>query len=228
MVREVTKNKILTLNSAVDPESIRAASELNRKCPWILTAAGIHPWKAGIYGPETVESLEEEYRSSLQISEIGIDMIWAPPEAGMERQKLLLEAQLSMAVRHNKPVTIHTKGAEKDVLEILKPNRPTSVLIHWFDGSQSQLKSYLDLGCFFTVSPAVFKDSKFRSLVKQIPLEYLLPETDNPGTWPWLFNKEGHPLQISHVMQETASFLNLDVDDLLLQFKSNLQSFLQL
>jgi len=228
MLREVSKNKILTLNSAVAPDSIATSFDLNKKCPWIIPAAGIHPWNAGKYGPETVESLEKEYKSAFQISEIGMDTVWAPPGADLKRQKLLLESQISMAVKHKKPATIHTKGAEKEVLDLLKTNSPPSMLIHWFDGSQSQLSAYLELGCFFTVSPAVFKDSKFRSLIKKIPLDRLLPETDNPGTWPWLFGEEGHPLQISEVLNGSAAFLNWDTDELLLQFKSNLIQFLLL
>lgn len=228
MLREVTRNKILTLNSAVDPESIKTAVTLNRKCPWIQTAAGIHPWNAGIYGPETIESLDKEFKAALQISEIGIDSIWAPPEADIKKQKSLLEAQLSMAVKHNKPVTLHTKGAEQQVLTVLKTIRPPSALVHWFDGSQSQLKEYIDLNCFFTVSPAVFTDRKFRSLMKEIPLNRLLPETDNPGTWSWLFNEDGQPLQITKVMTECASFLKCDEDEMLLQYKANLKAFLLL
>lgn len=228
MLREVKRNKILTLNSAVDPESIKTATALNSKCPWIQTAAGIHPWNAGEYGPETIESLDKEYKAALQISEIGMDSIWAPPEADMKKQEALLKSQLSMALKYNKPVTLHTKGAEQQVLTVLKTIRPPSALIHWFDGSQSQLKEYIDLNCFFTVSPAIFTDRKFRSIIKDIPLDRLLPETDNPGSWPWLFNEDGQPLQVEKVMNECASFLNCDEDEMLLQYKVNLKAFLLL
>nr|WP_255526197.1 MULTISPECIES: TatD family hydrolase [unclassified Oceanispirochaeta] len=228
MLREVKKNKILTLNSAVDPESIKAAAAMNKICPWILTASGIHPWNAGKYSPETVESLENEYKSAMHISEIGMDSVWAPQEADIKKQEALMESQLSMALKYNKPVTLHTKGAEQQVLTQLKSIRPPSTLIHWFDGSETQLKEYMNLDCFFTVSPAVFTDRKFRSLIKKIPLNRLLPETDNPGTWSWLFGEDGHPLQIQNVIKESASFLNCDEDELLLCYKENLKAFLLL
>lgn len=228
MIREVEQNRIFTLNSAVDPASMERAAELKRRCPWIQSAAGIHPWKAGEYDAQTVETLEESYRKALQISEIGLDRVWAPPGAGMERQKELLAAQLVLAVRHNKPVTLHTKGAEREVLDLLKTERPPSLLVHWFDGTDSQLREYLDLGAFFTISPAVFTDRAYLRLLRQIPRERLLPETDNPGSWPWLFDQPGRPLQIGDVIREWADLKGCEADEFIRQCKMNLKTFLLL
>ncbi|MDC7234857.1 MAG: TatD family hydrolase [Spirochaetales bacterium] len=226
MIREVESERILTLTGAVSPDSIRKIARLNKRCPWIQTAAGIHPWKAGRYGPEDLADLSPDYAAALQVSEIGMDRVWAPPEADLNRQEALLEAQLELAVRYGKPVTLHTKGAEQEVLNLLKRHRPPSALIHWFDGSDSQLKQALDLGCFFTLSPALVTDRHFRELCRLIPRDRLLPETDNPGTWPWLFKTEGRPLHIKEVVTECAAFLVQPVEELSELFRANLKNFL--
>ncbi|QEN08860.1 hypothetical protein EXM22_12995 [Oceanispirochaeta crateris] len=226
MLKDVVEERILTLSSATDPESIRESFRLNRLCPWILTAAGIHPWKAGLFGPQDLEYLEEEFKSAQQISEIGMDSYWAPPEAKPEMQRKLFEAQLRMAVIHQKPVTLHTKGAENQVFNLLKQLNPPSILIHWFDGSREQLQDFLDLNCFFTIPPSIISNDRSTEMIKRIPLNRLLPETDNPPTWPWLFNHPSRAIQIKSVVSAASQILKLPASELHMKFKDNLRAFL--
>ncbi|MDA3959025.1 TatD family hydrolase [Oceanispirochaeta sp.] len=228
MLKEVFEHRILTLSSATDPDSIQESFSLNRSCPWILTAAGIHPWKAGIYDLEDLESLEEVYKMAHQISEIGMDSLWAPPEATWEKQSELLEAQLKLAVKHNKPVTLHTKGAEDRILTLLKKWTPPSILIHWFDGSDEQLKAFQALGCFFTVSPVLLTEPVTNRIISQIPLNLLLAETDNPPAWHWLFDQPPRAIQIQDVLQAASRILDIPIGELHEAFKDNLKTFFKI
>jgi hypothetical protein len=85
---DMEREKILFLSSATDPDSIRRAAELNRACPRFLHGAGIHPWNAGQYGPADLEELLPFYRRAPQISEIGMDAVWAPPGADGKKQEI--------------------------------------------------------------------------------------------------------------------------------------------
>ena len=227
MIRDVNENRILTLSSATDPVSTRESFKLNSHCPWILTAAGIHPWKANLYGPRELEKLDTKYREAHQISEIGMDLFWAPPEASEKKQRVLLEAQLKLAVKYEKSVTLHTKGAEDQVIDLLKKVMPQAVLVHWFDGSPDQLRDLMDRGCFFTIPPAIITDPRCAQIIRNIPIERLLCETDNPPTWPWLFDQPPRAVQIHTVLHEASLILNMSAPELHEVFKVNLKTFIQ-
>ncbi len=227
MLREVEDLDILCLTAATDRASIKATARLCEEYPHFIRAAGIHPWEAGAYAPEDLLPLENDFRESIQISEIGMDGLWAPPEATFARQKALFTAQLNLARDLNKPVTLHTKDAEDLILEILKKSPPPSILVHWFAGNSTQLKAYRDLGCFFTIPPAILTYAACRDLIQAIPLNCLLPETDNPGTWPWLFHgQEGRANQIKAVLQGAEALLGVPEEELMDQFRQNLKAFL--
>ena len=220
------RKRFLFLNSASSPESIRKADDMNRRCPRILNATGIHPWEAGTYGPEDLEPLLPFYRRAFQISEIGMDGVWAPPEAEPEKQEALFRAQLDLACHEGKPVTLHTKGTEDRILEHLNSHLPPSVLIHWFDGDDIQLRGFLDLNCYFSISPAVMNNQRQRDICHRIPADRLLLETDNPSTWPWLFGAPAEPGQIQTVYETVSALLGLPLDDLRQQLRENCRSFL--
>jgi len=228
MISTVTEHRILTLGSSTDPASIRASFILHEQCPWILTSAGIHPWNAGQFGPEHLRHLEGFYERAHQISEIGMDGLWAPGDATLKRQEELLETQLYLAEKYCKPVTLHTKSAEDRVLHLLNKISLPSVLIHWFDGNDRQLYDFLDLGCFLTIPPAIITKPRAVELMMKIPPERLLPETDNPPAWPWLFNKPARADQIMSVTHRAAELLGWSCDELMCSFRKTMRSFLKL
>jgi len=226
MIECVKKNGILTLSSATTPQSILASFTIHEKCPWILTAAGIHPWSAGEYSIEDVLKLESFYEQAHQISEIGMDGVWAPEKATMSRQSDLLESQLLLAEKYNKPVTLHTKSAEDRILTLLDRVSLPSILIHWFDGSNRQLTKFLDRGCFFTIPPSIIKNQRAREIMKRIPLHRLLPETDNPPTWPWLFDHPARADQIIPVIEAASALSGRSSAELMNTFRLTISSFL--
>ncbi len=227
LMETLERERILCLNAASDPESIRKAAELNRNCPRILSAAGIHPWQAGTFSLKDLEELAPFYREAQQISEIGMDAVWAPPEAGIDKQEILFRAQLELARRLEKPATLHTKGTEDRILELLEARMPPAVLIHWFDGNDAQLRRFLNLGCFFSVSPAVINTPRQREICLRIPEGKLLAETDNPSTWPWLLGSEAKEEQIREVYSALSTLLHISEDDLGHSFRENLRAFIR-
>jgi len=226
--RSIEDEKVLILSAGSDPSSTKKTFELADLCPWIIPCAGIHPWKAGEYGPDDADALEDCFRRAVMINETGLDREWAPPEATLEKQRRLFEAQLAAAVRLNKPLTLHTKGAEQEVLDLLIRYDPPAVLIHWYDGPPHILSSLLDRGCLFTAPPAVLNAPACREMIRRIPAGRLLAETDNPTAWPWLFGAEGTPCQIREVYRAVASLRGISLPELHALFRKNLTEFLGL
>ncbi len=225
------KKRILCFSSGSTLSSWEANRELSEKSPWIVSCTGIHPWQCGTFEPEDLSELEEQFSGTVMISEIGLDRLWAPEDSPHAKQLGVFKQQLALAEKYDKPVTIHTKGAEQDVLDILRSHKG-SVLIHWYDGPKDLISEFLDLGCYFTIPPAVIEthrgeDSYGRTLLT-IPAERLLPETDNPSAWPWLFQKQGRPEQIREIYNSYARLVGKNKTFVHTVFQENLFRFLRL
>ncbi len=224
----VHSNRILCFSAGTDPHSWIQNDRLNRQTPYIISCCGIHPWMAHSYGPSDVEAAAEQYASTVMINEIGLDTVWADSAATLCRQESLLQAQLSLAEKLNKPVTLHTKGAEQLVLDILQKYRIPGILIHWYDGPPDLIPGYLELNCYFTISPVFINNAEYRRLISRIPSDRLLPETDNPSTWPWLFKETGKPEQIREIYKAYGKWVGKNRTIVHNQFKENLLRFFQI
>jgi TatD DNase family protein len=83
--------------------------------------------------------------------------------------------------RGGRVLTVHSRRAATAVLDALEahPKAGTAIL-HWFSGSQRELKRAIDLGCWFSVGPAMNRRQRGRSLVERMPHDRVLPESDGP------------------------------------------------
>ena len=221
----VHSEKILCFSAGTDSLSWAQNDRFSTVTPYIISCFGIHPWMAHKYSPSDIEAAEEQYASSVMINEIGLDTVWADSEATLYKQESLLQAQLSLAEKLNKPVTLHTKGAEQQVLDILRQYKLPGILIHWYDGPRKLIDSFLGLGCYFTVPPAFINKAEYRKLISRIPTDRLLPETDNPSTWPWLFKEPGKPEQIREIYHAYGKWVGKNRTIVHNQFQENLLRF---
>jgi TatD DNase family protein len=224
----VDSQKILSLSASTDPRSREENCSLGQKSPQIIPCMGIHPWKADRFSPEDLPDLRKHYTDTIMISEIGLDMVWAGESATLDRQIPLFRAQLNIAREEGKAVTIHSKGAEHLILDILREYPLPGVLIHWYDGPVELIPAFLDYGCFFTIPPALLNGGEYGQLISQIPDNRLLPETDNPSAWPWLFGRKGEPLQIREIYNEYARLKGENITTIHNQFRKNLKNLLLL
>ncbi len=115
------------------------------------------------------------------IGEIGLDYYWEE-NPSREVQKRVFREQMAIAKEFNLPVIIHDRDAHGDTLEILKEFPDVVGVVHCFSGSVEFSKECLKLGYYIGVTGVVtFKNSKvIKEVVKELPLDRLLVETDCP------------------------------------------------
>ena len=232
LIRLLDMEKILCFSAGTDPLSWIRNGVLSEQSDWIISCRGIHPWKCGSITEKDLDNLKAEFSQTVMINEIGLDTVWAPEDSSVKKQIPLFRKQLALAGEYKKPVTIHTKGAETMVLDLISSHREP-MLIHWYDGPEDLLPSYLALGCYFTIPPAALckpeaPESYWNKILNRIPPERLLPETDNPSAWPWLFQTPGRADQIREIYQFYGSMVGKRETMIHNQFKKNLFDFLRL
>ena len=167
--------------SGCDKKSIRDGLEIINRYPNVYMTIGFHPDEVDNITDDDLLYLEKLINSNhkiIGIGEIGLD--YYHNDLNIERQKEYFEKQLNIAKKFNMPVVIHTREATEDTYEILKKYNLKGVL-HCYSGSLEMAKLYLNMGYMFGIGGVLtFKNSKLKDVVKELPLQNLVLETDSP------------------------------------------------
>lgn len=160
----------------------------------------------------------------IAIGETGLDYFYAKETKA--EQRLAFETQAELAVELNKPVIIHTRDAREDTLAIIRDkglDKPGGVL-HCFTESWEMAKAAIDMGFYISISGIVtFRNAdELRDVVRKLPLDRLLIETDSPYLAPVPHRgKENQPAYVKDVAQFIASLKSVSVEQLAQQTSDN-------
>jgi TatD DNase family protein len=174
---------------------------LQKKSKYIIPTFGVHPWNASKY-VNKIDLLKRLIKKSPIIGEIGLDYFFVKDKSKYSAQRKVFEVFLKET--KNKVISVHTKGAEKDVLRLLKKHQNKRVIIHWYSGEIDILKKMIMEGYYFSIGPEVMLSDHIKKIVKMIPLKQILTETDNPGGPESIMGKKGMPILIKDVVKIIA------------------------
>ncbi|HXG06976.1 MAG TPA: TatD family hydrolase [Nitrososphaera sp.] len=139
---------------------------------------GIHPEAAA---RENLDKFKEVFYANLHlidgVGEVGLDGTYDVP---YDRQKHVFSTMLELAEAEEKPVSIHSRKALDDVLEVLPSYKLNSVLLHWFAGSKKQLARSMDMGLYVSYGPTLVYSEDKKVLLKNSHKDKFLVETDGP------------------------------------------------
>lgn len=169
-------------------------------------ALGIHPEDIDSFNKELLENYIKnniDDKRFIAIGEIGLDYYY---ETGnKENQKELLNYQMFLAEKYDKPVIIHSREATLDTINILK-NYKVKGVIHCFSGSYETACEYIKIGYKIGIGGLLtFKNCNLKNYINKIGLENIVLETDSPYMAPEPFRgKKNEPAYVF----ETAKFLS--------------------
>ncbi|GAB2915414.1 TatD family hydrolase [Rheinheimera gaetbuli] len=149
-------------------------------------ALGIHPWWAAKHSSDALVELDKllttHSSAIVAVGEIGLD--FALDEATFAIQQQLFTAQLALAKQHNKPVILHHRKSQPQLLSELKRQQfSEGGILHAFSGSQQQAMAFIDLGFKLGIGGTITYEraEKTRKTVQKLPLESFVLETDAPA-----------------------------------------------
>lgn len=193
---------------------------LAEEYPALYAVVGFHPHEAKGVKDSDFTELEKLARHPkvVGIGEIGLDFHNEYSRPGPEQKKSFIK-QLEIARNLNKPITIHSREAHVETLEILqtKMGRAIKGVAHCFSGSSAAAREFLDLGLYISIAgPVTFPNaSKLREVVKTIPVEKLLLETDCPFLAPQpRRGLRNEPAYLVYCVEEFAKIYGLSRDDI--------------
>lgn len=164
-----------------DLQSTEFNKELADKYDFLYFAAGFHPENLEGVTDSDIDKIEEIAKNEkcVAIGEIGLDYYWM--SSSKDIQKEYFTKQIELAKKLDLPIIVHDRDAHGDTLDILKATKPKGV-VHCFSGSKEMAKEIIKLGMYIGLNGvATFKNArKSLEVVKEIPIERLVLETDCP------------------------------------------------
>ena len=190
--------------------------------------AGVHPSDCQTVDNGLIDQLLQlsKHKKALAIGEIGLDYHYG--KGNEEAQKIAFDAQIKLAHTAGLPFVVHSREASKDMADILRANKnllQKGFLMHCYSESLEQAKIYLDLGGYFAFGGAItFKNAKKDEIIKYIPKDRLLCETDCPYMAPVPHRGSvNHPALVSLVYQKMEQILDISHEEFKKLMRDNAQ-----
>jgi TatD DNase family protein len=214
--REAGVEYIVTIGTTV--EASRDAVLLADKYDFIYAAIGIHPHEVKDILHPAYEVLRRfaTHKKVVAYGEIGLDYYYEHSPRSDQKRKF--RDMLREARELDLPVIIHDRDAHDDTLQILSEEWSPDLggVLHCFSGDLAMAKKLIDMGFSISIAgPVSFpKAEALREVVRQIPIEHLLIETDSPYLAPQpMRGKRNEPAFVRHTAEAIARIKGLSFDD---------------
>ena len=208
ILKEAKNSNVGTLIvSGCDRKGIIEALELIENYDNVYATVGFHPSEADKINDNDLIWLEDIIKSNKKIigvGEIGLDYYYG--KENRDAQISLFNKQLQLAKQLNLPVVIHTRDAFKDTYDLLSKYNLKGV-IHCFNGSIEVAHLYMKLGYYLGIGGVVtFKNSNLGVVIKDIPIDRIVLETDSPYLSPEPYRgQENSPKNIPIIAEKVSN-----------------------
>lgn len=193
----------------------RVLAMADRYAP-IYVGVGIHPHEVLNWHDGTMDRLREwvKHPKVVAIGEIGLDYYYDYPR---DKQLDVIRQQIRFAREVGKPIIVHNRDAHGDTLQVLKEELDPAIggVMHCFSGSLELARACIKLGMVISFAgPVTFKNAhNLQDVVKQLPLEHLLIETDSPYLAPTPHRgKRNEPAFVAEVAKKLAELHGVSVE----------------
>jgi TatD DNase family protein len=213
---EATRQGISVLSMTNLPSHFQRGRPHIKPNSKIRLALGLHPLYAAKHESE-LSLFEQLLNQTSYIGEVGLDF----STEGISTKALQIrsfEFLLHLVSGKKKILSLHSRGAEKDVLSYLLHYNIKSAIFHWYSGPEKLIESIVAAGFLFSINPAMTRSKKGADLIKKIPLDHLLTESDGPFV---MFNgraaeptdMESVEKQISHIKAMPESLVSRAINN---------------
>lgn len=172
------KDKLLTISMTNLPSHFELGHSHLFNFRYVRMALGLHPLRALDHKKE-LSLFSKLVDKTSYIGEVGLDF----SKEGISTKDIqLMSFDFVLESIKGKPkiISLHSRRAEKETLEMLVEKKNDNAIFHWYSGSLSNLKKIADAGYYFSVNSAMIQSENGRKIIEKIPKELILTETDAP------------------------------------------------
>ena len=226
--RALQHNVKTIVTIGIDVTSSGHAVNIAQKHSNVYATIGVHPHDVDILENQHYEDLRTLYNTHAKhivgYGEIGLDYVKLHSEA--KNQRFHFNKQLELAKELDLPIIVHNREAEIDTLNILEsqPQLSCGGIMHCFSGDYEFATRIIDLGMLISIPGIVtFKNaSTLHEVVKKIPLEHMVVETDGPFLSPHPYRgKRNEPANVLFTAAKIAELKAIDIEEVAYQTSLN-------
>jgi TatD DNase family protein len=231
--RGVGVEKIIAVGGAGDMSSNTDAIALADLFHAVYATVGMHPHDAKDVGIEELETLRglTTHPKVVAVGETGLDYYYN--HSSHELQEQVFSSFIHMACETGLPIVVHERDAAEKAAELLRQegNGKLCGVIHCFTGNYQAARAYLDLGFYLSFTGIItFKNAEpLRAVVRQIPLDRILVETDAPYLTPVPHRgKRNEPAYVRFVAEAVAKVRGISLEEVASITTANTQKLFSL
>ena len=224
--RAVSADVKYIITVGIDIISSRNAVKLTTRYPSIFATAGVHPHNADNANKNDLEqiALIAQQEKIIAIGEIGLDFF--RNRSARKKQIEVFTQQLAIATSLDLPVVIHDREAHTETVNLLSSFKRDGLhgMIHCFSGDYKLAKMFINMGYYISIPGTVtFNNaSQIQDVVRRIPINKLLLETDAPFLAPLPHRgKRNEPSYIIHTAQKIAKLRGISFEEISYQTSKN-------
>jgi len=179
LILELCENKKIIVFSMTNlPSHFEMGFPFFQSKKFVRISLGMHPLYAKLHEGEFL-NFKKNLSKTSYIGEVGLDF----SKEGIDTKEIQIQSFkniLTLVSGRKKILSIHSRKAEKEVLELLCKYVIKSAIFHWYSGGLGLIEKIVDAGYFFSINPAMIKSVSGRKIIAKIPKDKILTETDGP------------------------------------------------
>ena len=204
------------INVGVDIETSYKSIKLAEKYENIYAACGLHPTDLKSNSDHDIKELREllKHDKVVALGETGLDLYW--DKVPLETQRKYFIKQLELALEEDYPVIIHSRDAEQETLKVINEvSDKYSGIFHCYAGSTETALELIEKGFYISFTGNItYKNNDREEVIKALPLDKLLLETDSPFLTPVPFRgKRNDPSKLRYIAQKIANLKNISIEE---------------
>lgn len=214
------------INNSCDFNSMKEGVRLAEKYDRVFATVGMHPHDSKNFDETFVAEMTKlaAHPKTVAMGEIGLDYFYDLSDRQTQRD--VFAAQIELADKFALPVTLHVRDAYGDAWDILRAQKKhlnNGVLWHCFGGSAEFARQAAKEGHYFAFGGAItFKNARKEEVIRQVPFDRVLSETDSPYMSPEpLRGRVNTPLNVPIIVGKLAEVYQTDVAAAEAQIRSN-------
>ncbi len=229
LIKKLQEEHVGVITIGVNKETSFEAVDFANQYENIYATVGCHPIDA------KEEFKEEDFvelvknKKVVGVGECGLDFFRIKGdhacrqtsfETESQKQKEDFKKQIDFAVKNDLPIVVHCRDAHKEVIEILEVKKQEfgdklRGVIHFFSGGISEAKQYLELGFYFSFGGVLTFTDAYDEVLKFIPIDRVLPETDAPFVAPVPYRgQRNEPIYVKEVVKRISELKNINLEEM--------------
>jgi TatD DNase family protein len=217
VVRECEDRALRVVAVTNLPSHFALAADRLRGHPFVCAALGLHPLSVS-EGIRELAAFKRMAPHANYIGEIGLDFS-RQGKSSKDLQERIFEEILHTIQDRPRFITLHSRGAERAVLEGLRRHHIHSAVFHWFSGSARDFASVIDDGHFVSVNVPMLASVTGKRVLEGAPKEAVLVESDAP--YAKVHGRSSHPRDVTLVYEALAAQWRLSIEEVVETVRSN-------